>query len=113
MVNPDGVIIGNYRSSIAGNDLNRKYQSPDYRLHPTVFAIKILVNEVSQKPDTKILGFIDIHGHSRKKNVFIYGPYQPLHSDRYLRMRVLPKLLAERTEMFRYFACKFRNEKSK
>ena len=25
MSNPDGVIIGNYRSSICGNDLNRQY----------------------------------------------------------------------------------------
>lgn len=25
MSNPDGVIIGNYRTSMAGSDLNRKY----------------------------------------------------------------------------------------
>jgi murein tripeptide amidase MpaA len=25
MINPDGVIIGNYRSSLSGNDLNRQY----------------------------------------------------------------------------------------
>lgn len=28
MINPDGVIIGNYRASIGGSDLNRQYQSP-------------------------------------------------------------------------------------
>lgn len=27
-----------------------------------------------------------MHGHSRKKNVFIYGPYYPLHNDKYLKM---------------------------
>ncbi len=43
MVNPDGVIIGNYRTNIAGNDLNRKYHAPDDKLHPTVCAIKKLV----------------------------------------------------------------------
>lgn len=26
--NPDGVIVGNYRVSMSGNDLNRKYYSP-------------------------------------------------------------------------------------
>ena len=43
----------------------------------------------------------------------MYGPYFPLHSLKYLRVRVLPKLMSERTEMFRYWACKFRVEKSK
>lgn len=54
-----------------------------------------------------------MHGHSRKKNVFIYGPYYPLHSDKHLKMRILPKLLSEETDKFRYFSCKFRIEKSK
>ena len=31
MVNPDGVIVGNYRTNMAGNDLNRKYHDPDQR----------------------------------------------------------------------------------
>jgi hypothetical protein len=54
-----------------------------------------------------------MHGHSRKKNVFIYGPYFPLHSGKYLKLRVLPKLISEETNMFRFFSCKFKVEKSK
>jgi hypothetical protein len=54
-----------------------------------------------------------MHGHSRKKNVFIYGPYYPLHSSNYLKMRIIPKLISEETNKFRYFSCKFRIEKSK
>jgi hypothetical protein len=65
------------------------------------------------KEPEPISAFIDIHGHSRKKSVFIYGPYFPLHSEKYLKMRVLPKLLSERTEMFRFYSCKFRIQKSK
>lgn len=65
------------------------------------------------KEPEPISAFIDIHGHSRKKSVFIYGPYFPLHNERYLKMRVLPKLLSERTEMFRFYSCKFRIQKSK
>ena len=57
--------------------------------------------------------FIDIHGHSRKKCVFMYGPHYPLHSERYLKSKVLPKILDEKSEMFRFFSCKFRIEKSK
>lgn len=40
MLNPDGVIAGNYRTSMCGNDLNRKFDEPDYRFHPTVWNIK-------------------------------------------------------------------------
>jgi hypothetical protein len=60
-----------------------------------------------------ILTFIDMHGHSKKKNVFIYGPYYPLHNEKYLKMRVIPKLMDDRTHMFRFYSCKFRIEKSK
>ena len=124
MLNPDGVIVGNYRTSISGNDLNRKYHNPDDKLHPTVCAIKKMVSQIVDKDshsednpykvlDSEVFAFIDMHGHSRKKNVFIYGPYYPLHSDKYLRMRIIPKLLSEETSKFRYFSCKFRIEKSK
>lgn len=120
MINPDGVILGNYRTSLSGNDLNRKYQKPDAKLHPTVCAMKSLVasilasNEVEEDGnDEDILAFIDMHGHSRKKNVFIYGPYYPLHSDKYFKMRLIPKLISEETSKFRFFSCKFKVEKSK
>jgi len=43
----------------------------------------------------------------------MYGPYYPLHSRKYLKIRFLPKLASERTQMFRYFSCKFRIEKYK
>jgi len=49
MINPDGVIVGNYRTSMSGNDLNRKYHNPDEKLHPTVCAIKRLVGSITNK----------------------------------------------------------------
>ncbi|CDW76600.1 UNKNOWN [Stylonychia lemnae] len=115
MTNPDGVIIGNYRTSLCGNDLNRQFINPNTKLHPTVCSIKALVSGIieNSKEQEPISAFIDIHGHSRKKSIFIYGPYFPLHNERYLKMRVLPKLLSERTEMFRFYSCKFRIQKSK
>ena len=67
----------------------------------------------SAKEKDPITSFIDIHGHSRKKSTFMYGPHYPLHSDRYLKRRVLPKLFDEKTQMFRFYSCKFRIEKSK
>ena len=108
--NPDGVVLGNYRASLSGNDLNRQFIDPNPKLHPTVCALKALVEEVlsTAKEREPLAAFIDIHGHSRKKSVFVYGPHFPLHSERYLKMRVLPQLLSERTEMFRFYSCKFR-----
>jgi murein tripeptide amidase MpaA len=40
MLNPDGVIVGNYRCSLAGTDLNRQWAEPSRRLHPTIFFYK-------------------------------------------------------------------------
>lgn len=49
MLNPDGVIIGNYRSSFAGVDLNRRFHSPDPKLHPIINELKKLMNEIKQE----------------------------------------------------------------
>ena len=57
--------------------------------------------------------YCDLHGHSRKKNTFVYGPEVPLHHDKYYKMRIIPKLIADETSKFRYFSCKFRHEQSK
>lgn len=40
MMNADGVVMGNYRTSFAGADLNRVFDSPDKRRHPEVCALK-------------------------------------------------------------------------
>ena len=115
MTNPDGVIAGNYRTSLSGNDLNRQFLSPDPKLHPTVDTIKKLCHSIMAQAryHDPFLGFIDIHGHSRKKSVFMYGPHFPLHNERYLKSKVLPKLIGDRTQMFRFYSCKFRIERSK
>ena len=34
MVNPDGVIMGNSRTSAAGKDLNREFKSFKFELYP-------------------------------------------------------------------------------
>ena len=43
----------------------------------------------------------------------MYGPHFPLHNKKYFLLRVIPKLMGDATNMFRYYSCKFRNEKSK
>lgn len=42
MLNPDGVTNGNYRCSLAGCDLNRRWKFPSKTLHPTIYHTKKL-----------------------------------------------------------------------
>ena len=43
MLNVDGVAIGNYRTSLAGKDLNREFIQPDKTIYPEVYHLKRLV----------------------------------------------------------------------
>ncbi|NXS90264.1 CBPC4 carboxypeptidase, partial [Erpornis zantholeuca] len=72
MLNPDGVINGNHRCSLSGDDLNRQWLAPSPQLHPTIYHAKGLLyylRSIGRAP----LVFCDYHGHSQKKNVFLYG----------------------------------------
>ena len=71
MLNPDGVIAGNYRSSLGGHDLNRQWLSPSMKISPEIFCMKDMMRKTLEC--RKIVLFVDIHGHSRCKNLFMYG----------------------------------------
>uniref|UniRef100_A0A3B4E4Q3 tubulin-glutamate carboxypeptidase n=1 Tax=Pygocentrus nattereri TaxID=42514 RepID=A0A3B4E4Q3_PYGNA len=72
MLNPDGVIHGNHRCSLSADDLNRQWLKPNPDLSPTIYHAKgflYYLNSIGRTP----MVFCDYHGHSRKKNVFLYG----------------------------------------
>jgi len=71
MVNADGVINGNTRSSLAGVDLNRVWMDPQKDTHPVIWSLKWLLKRTHD--ERGVLIFCDLHGHSRKKNIFMYG----------------------------------------
>ena len=71
MLNPDGVICGNYRCSLAAVDLNRRWARPSAKLHPTIHALKKLLLRLHVRQPVAL--YVDIHGHSRKQRVFMYG----------------------------------------
>jgi hypothetical protein len=71
MLNPDGVINGNYRCSLVGCDLNRRWKYPSEVLHPTVYHTKNLIMKLANERPLAL--YCDIHAHSRRKNIFIYG----------------------------------------
>lgn len=49
MLNPDGVIVGNYRCSLAARDLNRNYRHPRKESFPTVWHTKNMIETVQEK----------------------------------------------------------------
>ena len=72
MINPDGVIVGNTRCNLAAADLNRQYKYTVKEAFPTVYHVKALITKLLEN-DHSISIYCDLHGHSRKYNVFMYG----------------------------------------
>ncbi|EFJ43011.1 hypothetical protein VOLCADRAFT_106960 [Volvox carteri f. nagariensis] len=71
MLNPDGVVNGNYRCSLAGVDLNRVWDRPFRCLYPTVYHSKRVLQQLAAAG--RLALYIDIHGHSTKSDTFFYG----------------------------------------
>ncbi|KAK3098121.1 hypothetical protein FSP39_016346 [Pinctada imbricata] len=72
MLNPDGVINGCHRCSMAAEDLNRRWDNPCPKLHPTIYHTKGLLQYLQMINKVPMV-YCDYHGHSRRKNIFIYG----------------------------------------
>lgn len=110
MLNPDGVCHGQHRCSLAGVDLNRKWDAPDPAQHPTIYATKLLLRWLCQQQRRPWV-YCDLHGHSRHKNVFLYGCRSggaaagvEAH---------LPRQLAKHMSLFSLPGCRFAVERSK
>ena len=54
MLNPDGVIVGNSRTSLAVVDLNRTYKKPRRDLFPTVFHTKALLDSFMRERKVRL-----------------------------------------------------------
>nr|XP_006004791.1 PREDICTED: cytosolic carboxypeptidase 2-like [Latimeria chalumnae] len=98
MLNPDGVIVGNYRCSLAARDLNRNYRFPKKEVFPSVWHTKAMIEEFQN--DHHILLYCDLHGHSQKPNAFMYGNSDlgstgPFDADVFLGKRIFPWLLSK------------------
>ncbi|XP_058851597.1 cytosolic carboxypeptidase 4-like isoform X1 [Acipenser ruthenus] len=124
MLNPDGVINGMHRCSLSGEDLNRQWMKPDLKLSPTIYHTKgflYYLNSIGRTP----LVFCDYHGHSRKKNVFLYGCsiketfWQSGSTVNTVALkedpgyRTLPKILDKIAPAFAFQSCSFLVEKSR
>ncbi len=61
--------------------------------------------------------YCDMHGHSRKRNVFMYGcasnQTEVNHHKNNNLIKVMPYLMSQKNKLFSYSDCKFQNEKDK
>jgi hypothetical protein len=77
-------------------------------VHPENFAVKRLVRQF--KKEREVVLYLDLHGHSRKKNIFIYGnnfvdsPHQT---------RVFPYIMSKLCDCFSFEDSRFSNYLSK
>ncbi|KAJ3255496.1 Cytosolic carboxypeptidase 1 [Boothiomyces macroporosus] len=112
MLNPDGTINGSHRCSLAGFDLNRQWKSPSRVLSPTIFWTKLLYRFLIRL-NCQILLSCDFHGHSRKKNAFIFGCENPAGTEIEGLEKIFPQILTQQASIFDFNSCRFNIEKSK
>jgi murein tripeptide amidase MpaA len=107
-MNPDGVVCGNYRTSLAGCDLNRRWINPNEILHPEIFASKQMILKFSTQRQIGLI--LDLHGHSGANNIFTYG--NPI-KDNPKESKMFPIILSKISDAFNYDQCKFKLNKNK
>ena len=108
MLNPDGVVAGNYRTSLFGKDLNRTYDQSRKFAFPETYMLVEFAKQLKAAHKRRFNIYLDLHGHSVKKNVFMYGPDFGIQHANYELSRELPRLLGNVTSLFRYYSCIFR-----
>ncbi|XP_052132932.1 cytosolic carboxypeptidase Nna1-like, partial [Frankliniella occidentalis] len=112
MLNPDGVIVGNNRCSLTGRDLNRQYRTVIRETYPPVWHTKLMIRRLME--ECGVVMYCDLHAHSRKHNVFIYGCENKRGPDKQLQEQVFPLMLHKNAaDKFSFENCKFRIQRSK
>ncbi|XP_070686658.1 cytosolic carboxypeptidase 2 [Pempheris klunzingeri] len=112
MLNPDGVVVGNYRCSLAGRDLNRCYNTLLKDSFPSVWHTRNMVERLVAETDVVL--YCDFHGHNRKNNVFMYGCNNRGDASLKLHERVFPLMMSKNArDKFSFKSCKFKLQKDK
>ena len=114
MINPDGVVLGNARCSLAGLDLNRRWSEPSPVMHPEIYFLKKQL-QTTERAHKCIAIFCDLHGHNKMLNTFIYGCNKPPNEGllSWTKTRLLPKIIGSNEPLFDFKHCVFSQEKLK
>ncbi|RLU19331.1 hypothetical protein DMN91_007888 [Ooceraea biroi] len=109
------------RYGLTNEDLNRRWSNPNQLYHPVIYHTKGLMEYCARVLRRPPHVFVDYHGHSRRKNVFLFGcsrsgswsaadrakPDQPVQ---YL---ILPHLMQRTSPAFALPLCSFKVERNK
>ena len=74
-----------------------------------MFHTKALIKQM--QAERELFLFCDLHGHSRKKNMFMYGNCNK--NDTHVKEKIFPFLLEKAADIFNFSDCAFAVQKSK
>ena len=101
MMNPDGVLVGNSRTSFAGCDLNRRWGKPNEIIHPEVYSSKQMITKLSNQRNIAFI--IDCHGHFGTFNSLFYCNYK----DNKRTCKLFPYICSKLSKIINFQQCTF------
>ena len=101
MMNPDGVLVGNSRTSFAGCDLNRRWGKPNEIIHPEVFHTKQMITKLATQRNIAFV--IDCHGHFGTFNSLFYCNYK----DNKRTCKLFPYICSRLSKIISFQQCTF------
>ena len=107
MMNPDGVLVGNSRTSFAGCDLNRRWGKPNEIIHPEIFHTKQMITKLSTQRNIAFV--IDCHGHFGTFNSLFYCNYK----DNKRACKLFPYICSRLSKIISFQQCTFSMPKYK
>ena len=107
MMNPDGVLVGNSRTSFAGCDLNRRWGKPNEIIHPEVYNTKQMILKLSAQRNIAFI--IDCHGHFGTFNSLFYCNYK----DNKRSCKLFPYICSKLSKIISFQQCTFSMPKYK
>lgn len=95
-------------------DLNRVWDKPSCVLHPEIYHTKAVIQYMCDILKSPPFVFVDLHGHSRRANVFMFGnnpeeswnPHDKTQPNNYDFM-TLPEVLSKTSSAFAFDLCQF------
>ena len=107
MMNPDGVLVGNSRTSFAGCDLNRRWTKPNEIIHPEIYSTKQMILKLSTQRNLAFI--IDCHGHFGTFNSLFYCNYK----ENKRTCKLFPFICSKLSKIISYQQCSFSMPKYK
>ena len=101
MMNPDGVLVGNSRTSFAGCDLNRRWGKPNEIIHPEIFHTKQMITKLTTQRNIAFI--IDCHGHFGTFNSLFYCNYK----DDKRTCKLFPYICSRLSKIISFQQCTF------